>query len=112
MIREPSPRTAEFLLRHEQEIRISGAVFDNEPLYQLICEFIGDPDDSTGDESSEDDSSVYADSHNDDSQNFDPDERYAADRLFYDRHGRFCESDDDSNEEFYWSGNGSSNESD
>jgi hypothetical protein len=102
-----APHFGVFLLNHHVEIQHSAAVcatvFKIEPVNQLISAFIGYSDDSTGDESSGDEWSFEADSS--DSQNFDPEERYLVDRLFYERHGRFRNSDDDSNEEFYWNGN-------
>ena len=100
-----APHFGVFLLNHHVEIQHSAAVcatvFKIVPINQLISAFIGYSDDSTGDELS-----FGAASY--DSHNFDPEERYRVDRLFYERHGRFRNSDDDSNEEFYWSGDNDS----
>ena len=96
-----APHFGVFLLNHQHDSAVGAAVFNIEPVNQLISDFIGYSDESTGDEASEAESVA-------DSQNFDPHERYLGDSLFYDRHGRFRDSDDDSNEEFYWSGDNES----
>ena len=104
-----APQFGVFLLNHHVEIQHSAAVcatvFKIVPINQLISAFIGYSDDSTGDESSFEAASDDSHISSDDSQNFDPEERYLFDRLFYERHGRFRNSDDDSNEGIYWSGN-------
>jgi len=94
-----APHFGVFLLNNQHEIEqsaaVGAAVFNIDPVNQLISDFIGYSDESTGDEASEESPA--------DSQNFDPHERYMGDSSFYERHGRFRDSDDDSNEVFFWS---------
>jgi hypothetical protein len=64
-----------------EEVDVVTAVFDITVLRNLISEFVGDDDELSSD--------------GDDSQNFDPEERYHNDLRFFDRHGRFRESDEE-----------------
>jgi len=65
----------------DEEVDVVTVVFDITVLRNLISDFVGDNDELSSD--------------GDDSQNFDPEERYHNDLRFFDRHGRFRESDEE-----------------